>query len=763
MPDQVVIVESPTKARTLASYLGKEFLVLSSKGHVRDLPEKELGVELNDEFTPKWVVRDRKLLADLKKKAAAARRVYLATDPDREGEAIAYDLMELLGDGDRYARVLLHEITPQAVREALAHPGEIDLAKVEAQRARRILDRLVGYQISPLLSRILSGRRFEGLSAGRVQSVALRFICDRELEIQNFVPEPYWEVEARFPTEPPLAARLEGRLTSPDEVEALRRDLGRAQFAVEEVREEEVPRRPSPPFVTSTLQQAAASELGFSPKRTMQVAQSLYEGVEIGGEMVGLITYMRTDSVRVSDAAIASARAYVKEAFGSQAMSPKPRHFRNKRRAQDAHEAIRPTKVDRTPDEVAPFLTPEQRKLYDLIWRRFVATQMADGLWTRRKVTIRAGDRRFRASASRVVSPGFTALLPVGALEDEGVVLPEGLVPGTVLPRPEIAVEERQTEPPKRYTEAGLVRKLEQEGIGRPSTYAQIVSVIQERGYVVREGGSLRPTLLGLLVTDLLRRYFPETVEEGFTARMEEDLDRIQEGDLGRAELLRSFYRWFSPKLHAVEEALARGEKAFQALSDVTCPSCGAPMEVRVWRGSLYLGCSRYPECRTTKNLPPNLPFRYTPERVELGEGLAGVESGPTAPCPKCGAEMAPRHGRYGRYLACPSCRTTAPIPSGVTCPDCGEGELVERFGARSGAFYSCSRYPDCRFRVPGRPVAPCSSCGEGVVYEDPRHGPRCSNASCPTRGEETPAPAGPGPKRGSRSRKRANPPRGSA
>ncbi len=749
MPKDIVIVESPTKARTLASYLGQEFVVLSSKGHVRDLPEKELGVELDNEFTPKWVVRDRKLLAELRKKTEDAPRVYLATDPDREGEAIAYDLMELLGDGDRYARVLLHEITPQAVREALDHPGRIDLAKVEAQRARRILDRLVGYQISPLLSRVLAGRRFEGLSAGRVQSVALRFICDRELEIQRFVPEPYWEVAASFPTEPPFTARLDGRLTSQDEVKALTRDLARARFTVEGVEEEEVLRRPSPPFITSTLQQAAASELGFSPKRTMRIAQSLYEGVEIGGEMVGLITYMRTDSVRVADSAIAFARAFVKSAYGSQALSPKPRHFRNKRRAQDAHEAIRPTQVARTPEEVAPHLTPEQRKLYDLIWRRFIATQMADGVWVRRKVAIRAGERLFRASSSRMVSPGFTAVLPVGRLEDEGAPLPEDLLPGQELPCPEIQVEERQTEPPKRFTEAGIVRKLEQEGIGRPSTYAQIVSVIQDRGYVVREGGSLRPTLLGHLVTDLLRLYFPETVEEAFTARMEADLDRIQEGDLGRGELLRSFYRWFGPKLHTVEAALAKGRKPFQALSDVTCPSCGAPMEVRVWRGSLYLGCSRYPECRTTKNIPPDVAFRYTPDRVELGEGLAAAESAPAAPCPQCGTPMLVRHGRYGRYLACPSCKATSPVPTGVTCPRCRQGELVERFGKRYGTFYACSRYPDCKFRVSGRPREACPTCGEGVVYDDPRRGQRCSNPDCPTQTAESPAPVANRPKRG--------------
>ncbi len=739
MPHDVVIVESPTKARTLASYLGRGFVVLSSKGHVRDLPERELGVDIDRDFTPKWVVRDRKLLSELRKRTADARRIYLATDPDREGEAIAYDLMELLGDGDRYARVLLHEITPESVREALAHPGSIDLAKVEAQRARRILDRLVGYQISPLLSRVLAGRRFEGLSAGRVQSVALRFICDRELEIQNFVPEPYWEVEARFPTTPPFTARLEGKLTSRAEVEGLQASLPQARFVVEEVVTEEVVRRPSPPFITSTLQQVASTELGFSPKRTMQVAQELYEGVAIGGEPVGLITYMRTDSVRVADSAVASARAFVKKAFGAEALSPRSRQFRNRRRAQDAHEAIRPTDVRRTPDEVAPFLSPDQRKLYDLIWRRFVATQMADGIWTRRKVTLRAGDWTFRASTSAVASPGFTRVLPADPLEDEGAPLPEDLVPGSVLPVPEIVVEEKWTEPPKRYTEAGLVKKLEQEGIGRPSTYAQIVSVIQERGYVVRERGSLRPTLLGHLVTDLLRRYFPETVEEGFTARMEEDLDRIQEGQLERGELLRNFYRWFSPKLQTVEEALAQGGKAFQALTDVSCPTCGAPMEVRVWRGSLYLGCSRYPECRTTHNLPPGVPYRYRPDRVELGEALAALEQAPAAPCPQCGTPMALRYGRYGRYLACPSCGTTGPVRSGVRCPQCQEGELVER-SWKGRTFYSCSRYPECTFRAGGRPLEACPVCGEGVVYEDPRRGPTCSNPACPTREEKRPA-----------------------
>lgn len=729
MADKVVIVESPTKARTISAYLGKGFLVLSSRGHVRDLPEDELGVDIHNGFAPKWVIRDRKVVVELREKTKGAKTVYLATDPDREGEAIAFDLMELLQDGYRFARILLHEITPESVRAALQNPGEIDLKKVEAQRARRILDRLVGYQVSPLLARVLAGRQFESLSAGRVQSVALRFICDRELEIQDFVPQPYWEVGVRFPTEPPFVARLPRRVEKAEELERLRELAARAEAVVEKVEEERVLRRPSPPLITSTLQQAAGTEFGFSPRKTMQIAQELYEGVPIEGKPVGLITYMRTDSVRVAETAIAQARAFIKETFGKDYLSAKPRRFKNKTRAQDAHEAIRPTDVFRTPENVAKYLTPDQLKLYDLIWRRFLATQMADGVWLRRKLTIRMGDLEFVASTSWLEFPGIAKVLELEKLPDEGVPLPS-LAPGQRLPKPELLVEEKRTEPPKRYTEAGLVKKLEQEGIGRPSTYAQIVSVIQERGYVRRENGSLRPTLLGFIVTDFLRRYFPETVREDFTAKMETDLDRIQEGELTRDELLRSFYSWFSPKLETVEKLLSQRRKPFQVLTDVLCEKCGAPMEVRVWEGALYLACSRYPECKNTQDLPRNLSFRYREGRVELAAGLREAEVAPQRLCSTCQVAMEVRHGRYGRYLRCPKCGATAPVPTGVKCPSCGMGELVERFG-KAGVFYACSRYPECKFRLSGRPVGPCPNCEKGVLYEDPRRGLRCSNRKC--------------------------------
>ncbi|NOX45282.1 MAG: type I DNA topoisomerase [Caldiserica bacterium] len=742
---RVVIVESPTKARTIGQYLGRGYLVLSSKGHVRDLPERELGVDVARGFVPKWVVKNRKLIRELKKAVADAARVYLATDPDREGEAIAFDLMELLADGnrERFARILLHEITPQAVKAALESPGEIDLRKVEAQRTRRILDRLVGYEISPLLSRVLAGSKYEGLSAGRVQSVALRFICDRELEIQEFVPEPFWEIEVEFATEPAFTAKLKGKVKDPTEVERIKAELARAEFRVAAVEEKEIRRKPPAPFITSTLQQAASSELGFSPSRTMRVAQELYEGVEIGGKSVGLITYMRTDSVRVSETAIAQARGFIGERFGKEYLAPRPRIFKNKRRSQDAHEAIRPTDVSRTPDEVGKYLTPDQRKLYELIWRRFLATQMADGIWKRYRVILKAGDHEFVASTSFPVFKGFAEVLRVGKLEDEGNPLPGGLVEGTAIPVAAVVAHEKHTEPPKRYTEGSLVKKLEQEGVGRPSTYAQIVSVIQERGYVVKEKGALRPTLLGFIVADFLREYFPETVQESFTAEMEASLDRIQEGELEGREVLERFYASLSERLRAVRERMDRGERAFVALTDVPCPECGAPMEVRVWKGSLYLGCSRYPECKTTRPLPPRFRYRYRRERIELAEGLAEASEGPEVACPKCGAAMEVKHGRYGRYLACPACGHTMPIPTGVECPACGVGELVERFSRKNGrTFYACSNYPECRFTLPGRPIGPCGGCGKGVLYEDPRKGLACSNPKCENPAAVTPQPA---------------------
>ncbi len=742
---RVVIVESPTKARTIGQYLGRGYLVLSSKGHVRDLPEKELGVDIERGFVPKWVVKNKKLIRELKKAVSDAARVYLATDPDREGEAIAFDLMELLSNGnrDKFARILLHEITPQAVKRALEEPGEIDLRKVEAQRTRRILDRLVGYEISPLLSLVLAGSKYEGLSAGRVQSVALRFICDRELEIQEFVPEPYWEIEVEFATVPPFTAKLRRKLVDPREVERVKAELAGAEFRVVALEEREVVRKPPAPFITSTLQQAASSELGFSPSRTMRVAQELYEGVEIGGRSVGLITYMRTDSVRVAESAIAQAREFIAEKLGKEYLSPKPRIFRNKRRSQDAHEAIRPTDVARTPEAVARYLTPDQRKLYDLIWRRFIATQMADGVWMRRRATLKAGEHELVASTSFPVFKGFAEVLRVGKLEDEGNPFPDGLREGMTVPAAAVDVHEKHTEPPKRYTEGSLVKKLEQEGVGRPSTYAQVVSVIQERGYVVKERGSLRPTLLGFIVADFLREHFPETVKARFTAEMEESLDRIQEGEASGKEVLQRFYAALDERLRAVEERMGNGGKPFQALTDVPCPKCGAPMEVRIWKGSLYLGCSRYPECRTTKPLPPRFRYRYRRERIELAEGLAEASAGPEVACPKCGTTMEMKHGRYGRYLACPKCGHTMPVPTGVKCPACGAGELVERFSRKNGrTFYACSNYPECRFTLPGRPVGPCGGCGRGVLYEDPKKGLVCSNPECENPAAVTPQPA---------------------
>ncbi|HIC96720.1 TPA: type I DNA topoisomerase, partial [Candidatus Bipolaricaulota bacterium] len=525
---KLVIVESPAKARTLGRYLGRGYKVLSSMGHVRDLPETRLGVDIENGFKPHFVIKDRRLVRKLREEAEKARVIYLATDNDREGEAIAYDLFEVLNHRDegRFKRIVFNEITKRVILKAIAEPTGLDLARVEAQRARRILDRLVGYLISPLLSKSLSGSIYEGLSAGRVQSVALRLIVDREREIQEFKSEEYWTVEAelqdgknkkRFQAE---LAKLKGkkpRLSTREEVERLLEALREEEFTVTKVEEEEQSRTPPPPFITSTLQQAASSQLRLSPKRTMELAQQLYEGVELDEGREGLITYMRTDSTRVSAEAQAELREFIKAEFGKQYLSPKVRSYRTKaKKAQEAHEAIRPTSVKRTPAAVKPFLTRDQYRLYKLIWERFVATQMAEARYLRRKVEVSAKDCLFSASGSIIEFEGFLKVLKLKPLKDEGLELPP-LEEGERLELVEFLPEQHFTEPPARYTEAGLVKALEEKGIGRPSTYATIVSTIEERGYVRKAGRVLQPTLLGFVAIDFLKRYFPLAVEEGFT------------------------------------------------------------------------------------------------------------------------------------------------------------------------------------------------------------------------------------------------------
>jgi len=743
---KLVIVESPAKARTIGRYLGRGYKVVSSMGHVRDLPETKLGVDIENGFKPHFVIKDRRLVKKLREEAEKAQVIYLATDNDREGEAIAYDLFEVLDhrDEERFKRIVFNEITKRVILKAIEEPTELDLARVEAQRARRILDRLVGYLISPLLSKSLSGSKYEGLSAGRVQSVALRLIVDRELEIQAFEPEEYWTVAAELRDGRGFRAELwkvkgkKPKLASREEVELLLERLRGVEFLVQKVEEEERRRTPPPPFITSTLQQAASSLLKFSPKRTMQLAQQLYEGVKLEEGHEGLITYMRTDSTRVSAEANRELREFIIKEYGEEYLSSKTRVFRSKK-AQDAHEAIRPTAVERTPASVKQFLTRDQYKLYKLIWDRFVATQMAAARYLRRKVEIAAGDCLFQASGSIVKFEGFLKVLKLGPLKDEGIEIPP-LKEGERLVLVEFLPEQHFTEPKSRYTEAGLVKALEEKGIGRPSTYAVIVSTIEERGYVQKEKGVLRPTLLGFVATDFLKEFFPLTVEEGFTARMEESLDQISEGKLSRLDVLHDFYRPFEQQLNRVKEELSDNKGSFRILTDIECDKCGAPMELRFWKGKRFLGCSRYPECKNTRPFPEGIQFKYANRRLILKEALAEHDAQEEErraeidlKCPLCGAPMELREGKFGRFYGCtryPKCKGTAPYTIGIPCPLCG-AELVERYSPkRKKTFYGCSRYPECKFISNERPVKLCPKCEKGVLVKKGKK-LRCSNKSC--------------------------------
>ena len=730
----LIIVESPTKARTIGQYLGDEYRVLSSQGHVRDLPKNELGVDVNDEFKPKFETKRSKLIAELREAAKDAARVYLATDHDREGEAIAYDLFSILNrvvkDESAFARPIFNEITKLVIQEALENPQQIDAEKVEAQRTRRILDRLMGYLVSPLLSRTIAGNRFAGLSAGRVQSVALRFLCDREGEIAQFVPEEYWEIDAHLRNGDAFIAAVakkdgeKASFSSEEETKRVEAELTAAEIRVAAVEEKERRRSPSAPFITSSLQQTASSSLGFSPKRTMRIAQELYEGIDLPTGTEGLITYMRTDSVRVSEEANGAARELIEESFGKEYLAPKARTFKNKRRSQDAHEAIRPTTISLAPEKIASHLSQDQQKLYSMIYGRFLATQMMPAVYQQRKVSLEAGAYTLEAAGSRLVFDGFLRVVPDPRAKKRGESFPPDLEEGAAIQVERIESRQKFTEPARRYSEAGLVNLLEKEGIGRPSTYASIVSVIQERGYAVREKGSLRPTLLGQTVIDFLSRFFSETIEPHFTAHLEQDLDQIEEGEMSRTDALKEFYAPFSARLSALEELLEDGnERPFRVPTDVACEACGAPMELRYWKGSHFLGCTTYPDCRNTVNLPPDLEAQYIGGEVKVRDALekAAKETAETIPCDTCGGTMELRSGRFGRYYRCsdPECGATQPVSTGVPCPSCGKGTLVEKYSSkRRKTFYSCNRYPDCRYAVSDRPIKSCPACGSGVLAE---------------------------------------------
>jgi DNA topoisomerase-1 len=747
MPD-LVIVESPAKAKTIEKILGKGYTVKASVGHVRDLPPKRLGVDLQEGFTPEYIVirGKAKVLDELRASAKRAGKIYLAPDPDREGEAIAWHIAQEL-DGqerDTIYRVLFNEITPRAITEAMRNPGRIDEDKVNAQQARRILDRLVGYQISPLLWRKV--RR--GLSAGRVQSVALRLICEREKEIEAFVPQEYWTVTVVLEGDQPpsFEAQLvkvggkKAQIQAAEVAHTIADQLRQARFVVGDVKTRERRRQPPAPFITSRLQQEGANRLRFSARKTMTLAQGLYEGLAIGPDgVVGLITYMRTDSTRVSEDAQRQTLEFINTMYGQQYVPEKPNVYRSKKSAQDAHEAIRPTLTLRTPDQIRAYLERDHQNLYQLIWSRFVASQMRPAIFDVTTADIAAGEYGLRASGSVLKFDGFLKVYTEdrptsGAESDEEAEQNRALPPlhaGQVLRVLEVKPEQHFTQPPPRYTEASLVAELEKRGIGRPSTYATILSVIQDRDYVETRERKFYPTELGRLVSDLLVEHFPDVMDVEFTAAMENLLDQVEEGKRPWVGVLRDFYEPFEKHLQAASQRMPSVKNMVEPTTEI-CEKCGKPMVIRLGRYGKFLACSGYPECKATRPL----------KSEDTGLNQVGVLTSEV--CEQCGSPMVVRKGRYGEFLSCsayPTCKVAKPMSLGVGCPTAGcTGEIVQR-GSKRGVFYGCNRYPDCQFTLRSKPVPmPCPECQAPFLVEQgsARQGKllRCFRQEC---GYETP------------------------
>ncbi|HVT45123.1 MAG TPA: type I DNA topoisomerase [Thermoanaerobaculia bacterium] len=775
MAKNLVIVESPAKAKTINKFIGKDFTVKASVGHIRDLPKKEIGVD-ETTFEPRYEILEgkAKVVSELKSAAKSAETIYIASDPDREGEAIGWHVMTVLGkDASKVRRILFHEITKNAVLKALEHPLEIDMNKVNAQQARRVLDRLVGYKLSPLLW----DKVRRGLSAGRVQSVALKMIVDREEEIRAFVPQEYWTFAARLEaaaSPPPVVAKLtkiDGKKAEvPDETRAraIEAQLKSGQFVVEKIARKEKKQSSPAPFITSKLQQEAYRRFKYPVKRTMQIAQKLYEGKELGDYgQVGLITYMRTDSPRVSDEAIAEVRNLIGQRYGADILPEKPNVFKVKKSAQEAHEAIRPTSVEHDPEKIKDFLTREEYNLYKMIFERFVASQMKPALFDVTDVDVRNGNLTLRVSGEVLKFAGFLSVFQ-DVDEDEAA---EGDVNGKALPRMEegeilrlLNLDTRQnfTQPPPRFTEATLVKALEENGIGRPSTYGAILTTIQTRDYTYKDDGKFVPTELGMLVTRLLKESFDDIIDEKYTARLEEELDEIEEGKLDWKKSLGQFSKQFEKDLERARSQMTK-VKGEGIKTDEICDKCGAPMAIKFGRFGEFLACTNYPECKTTRETSARNGAQkagdeqivcdkcgkpMTLKRSRFGQFYAcsgypecrntkdprllnvTIPDEPQPPCENCGKEMVLKGGRYGPFYSCsgyPECKTIRKIggkggtpakPTGVNCPKCKEGELVER-RSRRGIFYSCSRYPKCDFSLSARPVPrECPRCAAPFLLE---------------------------------------------
>jgi DNA topoisomerase-1 len=734
MSKSLIIVESPAKARTLKKYLGKDYDVRASVGHIRDLPVNSLGVDIKENFAPRYVTikGKSKIISDLKKAAASADEVFLAPDPDREGEAIAWHIAHILQTARKpIHRALFHELTPKAIRAAIENATSINDDKFQAQQARRVLDRLVGYQISPLLWEKV--RR--GLSAGRVQSVAVRMICDREKQINAFTPMEYWTITTRLKGKnpPPFVAKLDkiaGRKAKVDNEEAaaaIVANLKEAAYSVALVDKKERRRNPSPPFITSTLQQEANRKLRYTAKRTMGLAQRLYEGIELGEKgPVGLITYMRTDSTRINDEALAEVRGFINGTYGKEYLPAKPVNYKTSKSSQDAHEAIRPTDVSLTPEKVAPFLDKSTLNLYTLVWKRFVASQMRPALFDQTTITIKADIYLLKAQGAILRFKGFMALYVESTDENgdnngqatetdgDGSIIPD-VAAGEKLRFLDVEPKQNFTQPPPRYTEATLVKALEENGVGRPSTYAAIISTILDKEYVMQEKRKFMPTDLGTLVNDLLVQHFPDILNIEFTASMEKDLDLVEEGRSNWVSLLQDFYTPF-------EKTLAQAKREMKSVkregipTGISCKLCDGKLVIKLGKAGEFLACENYPTCKHTQNFKKDESGTVIP--IEKEEPVVSGEK-----CEKCGRPMVYKNGRFGKFLACsgyPECRHIKAQTTGVKCPEenCS-GELVQKISKRGKVFYSCSRFPACKFASWDKPVpTKCPGCGKPFLLE---------------------------------------------
>lgn len=727
----LVVVESPAKAKTIERILGPDYKVMASMGHLRDLPKRTMGVDIENGFTPEYVnSTDRaNVIKDLQKAANQCCDILLATDPDREGEAISWHLSKLLDvNPEDKVRIAFHEITPPAIREAIQDPEPIDLDRVDAQQARRVLDRLVGYKLSPWLWRQV----YRGLSAGRVQSVATRLICEREEEIRAFVPVEYWSIEAMYETEKreSFKAKLtqidgkDAELHNGEETDAAVKGIEGKEAEVTAVTKSRKQRKTKPPYTTSTMQQDAVNKLNFSSKKTMMLAQNLYEGVEIPGHgHVGLITYMRTDSTRISDEMIKQVRPYISEIYGEDYLPAKPNVFSKSKEAQDAHEAIRPTSLSFPPSALTGILSRDQLRLYTLIWNRFIASQMAPQIQQSTSATLQCGIYTLKATGVHVLFDGFTIMQPSKKKDSEESDFLPPLKKGDIVKNTKVNGEQHFTAPPPRYTEASLIKTLEEKGIGRPSTYAPILDTIQKRRYVTKENKQFVPTEVGFKVTELLKKYFEGIINVDFTANLENWLDKIAEGKATYKKVMTDFYKVFAAELESANVEAEKDKKENQEVSDVTCEKCGAKMIVKMGRYGKYLACPNYPNC---KNIKP----------YSLAEGPEEVSD---VKCDACGTLMVYRTGPYGRYLKCPSCGANKAIviDTGIVCPKCHEGHMVQRRSHRGRIFYGCSRYPKCDMALWNEPINQfCETCGAIMTKKTYKTGKEvisCSNPDCPT------------------------------